>query len=748
MLLKLDNLAEIGRFTSLRHKAPQFSKLALIYARNAHGKSTICAILNSAATGEVAMVGARKRLGSVAAPTASFLWGADLVSFAAGAWNRCPGPLHVFDQEYVEKNVHIAGSVTRANKRQLLQVVVGEPGILLAAEIEQLDAELKQIAADQAAATRVIQAAHKAVTNVEAYCAGAVPEDIDARIDQRQRGVQLARRAAAVGQRSDLQKIQALDLAIYEDELAASIDGVSASAAQQVAQHIEQHAMAAAGARWLKFGVEHTLGTECPYCTQDTSTVPLVAAFKGYFSDAYGQHAQRIEETQKALQTSYGEHGQALDGALEKLLADVPFWAEVSELPVHPSLTADDRKTIGEAIKALRDAFDLKVASPLEALSLGDERNRAAQGLAALAAFNQQLDACASAIAQARADAANADLAKAMQMLDLHQAWKAKGSEPMKSEAEGFNRRKARQGEIATKKAELQQQLKNYVAQTVTSRQGEINRLLRRFGANFEVSDTKASFVGREPNTEFSVVLGRHTIKAGEESDEAPSFKTVLSAGDKFTLALAFFLTQVRADPRLADAAIILDDPFSSQDMQRQFETASEVRSLSAAACQVVVLSHDPRFLHLIEKDVEDASCSTFQIVFDDDTTAAIKEWSSAKELETLYVRQAERIRYNADTGNFLKGCSAESLVKELRPFTEEFVKLRYPGRFGPLVMLEAMADEIAAAGQGDPLFKDVADLKALNVYSRQYMHGGAAPPDPDQLRAQCGRIVDIIGHY
>jgi hypothetical protein len=34
MPLKLDAIEEIGRFSSLKHKAPQFGQLALVFARN------------------------------------------------------------------------------------------------------------------------------------------------------------------------------------------------------------------------------------------------------------------------------------------------------------------------------------------------------------------------------------------------------------------------------------------------------------------------------------------------------------------------------------------------------------------------------------------------------------------------------------------------------------------------------------------------------------------------------------------
>jgi wobble nucleotide-excising tRNase len=215
-----------------------------------------------------------------------------------------------------------------------------------------------------------------------------------------------------------------------------------------------------------------------------------------------------------------------------------------------------------------------------------------------------------------------------------------------------------------------------------------------------------------------------------------------------FTLALALFFVQVRADPRLQQSVVVLDDPFSSQDMQRQWETGSQIRQLAREACQVLVFSHDPRFLHLIEKDADPRTCSSFQLSFESDSEAAIKQWSASDELQTNYVRQAERIRHYANAGQFLADTNVDSLITDLRPFLEDFIKLRFPGRFGPLQMLDEMVGLIEGTGVDDPLYRDVRDLRALNEYTRANHHGGASRPDRDALRAQCRRVISILGRY
>lgn len=158
------------------------------------------------------------------------------------------------------------------------------------------------------------------------------------------------------------------------------------------------------------------------------------------------------------------------------------------------------------------------------------------------------------------------------------------------------------------------------------------------------------------------------------------------------------------------------------------------------------MLSHDPRFLALIEKN--SSATSAFQLMCDDAGVGTISNWSSADELKDIYVRQAERIREYAATGKCLPGSSEETLIKDLRPFLEDFVRARFPSRFAPLVMLDAMTNEIEASGQGDPFFRNVSAFRAINEYSRDNMHAGGSVPDPGQLRAQCKRINSIVGSY
>jgi hypothetical protein len=83
-----------------------------------------------------------------------------------------------------------------------------------------------------------------------------------------------------------------------------------------------------------------------------------------------------------------------------------------------------------------------------------------------------------------------------------------------------------------------------------------------------------------------------------------------------------------------------------------------------------------------------------------------------------------------------------------MRPFLEDYLRHRFPGRFHDMAHLPDMTKAISDAGPSDPMFCCASDLTALNEYTRPEMHGGAKVPDVDELWAQAQRVDRVIGSY
>lgn len=748
MLHKFRSVEEIGRFTKLTHKAEPLARLSLIFARNGYGKSTLCSILRSASDGNPDHITARRRLGAISDSRVDSVWASgSTIAYSAGKWNGCPGKIHVFDQEYVSKNLHLGDSVTRENKRSLLPVVLGDEGVELAEKVNALDREQRDVDGTRKDHAAIIMARCKVIASndVLAFCQAEMPGDLQVKTAAQMQRVELARQAAVVKQKRNPLVLALGVLTQAEAILAEGLDGVGETASMLVKEHLARQKLGDRAQGWLEYGASHSCGAECPYCGQKTTDVALVAAYGTYFSEAFKTLKSRVDQLAQDL-------GEVSVVEIEEQLrtndTDFVYWSQLCELGAVPAISADERTANSNAFMLLRAIVRAKQQNPLEPLVFGLDAGPIREMIERLSIYNERVTASSVIIDQARADTAQADVPKAEAILAKWVAMAEKMIEPVKSAVTGFLEAEARLSAIKEEKAIAQTALKNYTATTMTVRQGAVNEVLSDFGASFRVVDTKTSFVGREPNTEFAIELGIHKVKAGDRSDVEPSFKTVLSAGDKSTLALAFFLAQIDADPSLANAVVVFDDPFSSQDMDRQFQTTSYIRSISAKACQIIVLSHDPRFLQLIEKNADNASTRAFQLQCSDGGDGTIASWSSADELKTLYVQQSEMIREYATHQKILKQQTLNTVHQAIRPFLEDYLRLRFPGRFPDQAHIFEMANTLKEAGEGDPMADSVPDLLALNEYTRTNMHGGGSAPVPGELRAHCKKVVAIIGSY
>ncbi|WP_038366275.1 AAA family ATPase [Bosea sp. UNC402CLCol] len=747
MLLRFKSVEQIGRFSKLTQRAEPLAKLSLVFALNGHGKSTLCSILRSAADGKSEHITARRRLGALADSRVESLWATGTFAYSAGKWNGCPGKIHIFDQEFISKNLHVGDSVTRDNKRSLLPIVLGDHGVALANQVNALDKEQRDVDDKRRAEARIIMARCKGISDAEmaAFCKAEVPADLGEKIRGAVQRVELAKQAAVIKQKRNPNPLPLGDLGNVAETLSQTLDGVNENAADLVARHLATHHLGEKAHAWLEYGTRHSPVAECPYCAQGTVGLPLVSAYRAFFSEAFKQLKERIDEVSNILD-------QLTSAALEERIrindAEYAYWAKVCDLPSPPSLSAMQQELVGAALSRLKAVVNIKRGNPLEACGFGDDSENIERALGLLAAYNHQVSESNAIIEAARAETDEADVHR---VENVHLKWLAmeeKASEPVKSAVAAYSAAETRLEAIRGEKSTAQAALKSYTQTTMDARQAAVNDLLSDFGASFRIVDAKTSFAGREPNTEFALELGTHKVRAGDKSATEPSFKTVLSSGDKTTLALAFFIAQIEADLDLKDAVVIFDDPFNSQDMDRQFQTTSHIRSVCEKACQTLVLSHDPRFLQLIEKNGRHLPLRTFQLRSNDAGEGTLAAWSSDDELKSLYLQQSQAIREYASHQNLLPGLTLNSVHQSIRPFLEDYLRLRFPGRFPDQCFISDMAVEIQKAGSSDPMAAHVSDLFALNEYTRPNMHGGGTNPQPTELRAHCRKVVAIVGSY
>ncbi len=153
-----------------------------------------------------------------------------------------------------------------------------------------------------------------------------------------------------------------------------------------------------------------------------------------------------------------------------------------------------------------------------------------------------------------------------------------------------------------------------------------VNHYLSRFGASFIISKITNSMQGNVGQSDYGLLIKGETVLRGRgrQADAIPTFRNTLSAGDKTTLALAFFLAKLDSDTTLNCKTLVVDDPLSSHDSHRRRETVNAIKDLCGRCLQVIVLSHDDFLLREVERRCVGVPCAAFEIDFDGGD-----EWSS-----------------------------------------------------------------------------------------------------------------------
>src|SRR5438094_3616022 len=141
MIKKVIKIKNVGRFVNCDANGDvELKRYNLLFAENGRGKTTLCAILRSLQSGEAAHVIGRTTLGGTDTPEINIPMNSGGNStFSQGAWNRTVPEIAIFDATFVSENVHSGDIVDVEHRRSLYSVIVGEEGVKLAKQIDDLD---------------------------------------------------------------------------------------------------------------------------------------------------------------------------------------------------------------------------------------------------------------------------------------------------------------------------------------------------------------------------------------------------------------------------------------------------------------------------------------------------------------------------------------------------------------------------------------------------------------------------------
>jgi wobble nucleotide-excising tRNase len=732
MIRKIISIKNVGRFLNYKYSGDvELKRYSLVFAENGRGKTTFCAILRSLQSGMSSHVLGRTTLGTGGEPEIKVLSDDKTISFNSDGWSATVPNLSIFDSTFVSENVYSGDTVELAHRRNLHNVIVGEQGVTLNRLIEQLDDASRKKSTEIREKRAVVQAIVPQELTVEQFLEIQEDPSIDAKIARKETELQAVKKVDQIRERAGLSDLILPALPDgFAELLGKTIEGIAIDAERQVRRQIEAHAMHERGEPWLSEGFDY-IGdtTACPFCGQPLDGVDLINAYKAYFSKNYKALQAEIIALHHTIETAFADLEIAkIERTLDQNVAAFEFWSQYCDFTTSAFSEATG---IGEILRTLRQTalalLEEKSASPLDRVTI-DEVFTAAHGALVVAqtnaaSYNLTVNKMNAAIEAKRTATAAADVRIVETALALRKAIK-KRHEPITSAVckEYLDALKEKE-EIENKKTRAKEKLDNHTKAVIDRYESTINGLLDVFQAGFRITGTKQGYPGGVASLSYQILINDTAIEIGDSETpiNRPSFKNTLSSGDRSTLALAFFLSQIEHDPERANKIVVFDDPFNSQDSFRKDHTVQKIKQCGESCCQVIVLSHDLGFLQRLWKRLAPltADRKSLQFARIGLNNTKICEWDIELATQNQYVLDCNVLANYHTTGEG----NPRDLVTKLRPILETHCRKVSPGEFvgDPL---GTIIGKVRAAGVAHQLYPLLDDLDVLNEYTRRYHHG------------------------
>jgi wobble nucleotide-excising tRNase len=733
MIKRFNLIRNIGQFDSVHDGAQlELDRLALVYAENGRGKTTISAILRSLQSGSAATILERTRLGSTHPPHVVIEMGnaPSPTVFQNGAWSRAVPEVVIYDDVFVDENVYSGLSVDANHRQNLNEVILGSQGVALNRELQQRVQRIEAHNHDLRVRAEAIPAAERGALSVDDFCALPMQADMQDALNDSTHALAAVIESETIKRTELLEEIAipAIDLASIQATCERSLEAIDSAAAMRVEEQLRR--LGAGSAPWLAEGSakihDDQHGRPCPFCTQSTATIELVDSYRAYFSSEYSQLKSDISTAQATIETVHALPARdRVAAAMATLIERRQYWARFADLPEIDFDAPDAVADWADAARQAHEVLDVKSRSPLERIRLPERllaaaarleevRNRVATLNDVIAEMNRSIAIVKERAAAGNAAAIEADIRR-LRMIG------ARYSEPMATACQDYQDEKQAKTQTEALRDQARTALDVYRTATFPAYETSINLYLQRLSAEFRVGSVTSTTNRGGASCTYNVIVNQLPVAVGSNQAGAPSFRNVLSAGDRNTLALAVFFAALDRDPALATRIVLVDDPMTSLDEHRLLVTAQELRRTARRAAQVIVLSHDKPFLFRVWEGADRTSRSALSIVRCAQGST-FQAWDVTAETITEHDRRhaAMRTYIETNTGN------ARSIAEGLRPILEVYLRAAYPDSFGPGALLGQFIDRVRPLS-GTPIEilsgADVSELQDLKEYANRFHH-------------------------
>ena len=598
----------------------------------------------------------------------------------------------VFDDIFVDENICSGLAVGSDHRQRLHEFILGAHGVALNRALEEAVAEVEAHNRELREAADAIPAAALAGISVDDFCGLPNIPHVDGAIQDAERNFAAAREQQSIrlADRFDPFLLPSIDLGEVLALLAKSIEDVDPRAVMEVEDHIER--IGEDGEAWVASGVArinaHNLES-CPFCAQGLAGSTVFEHYRAYFSAAYEELKAYLAQARDEFARAHGtgasgdfDLAAAFERAIRLAVERRQFWSRFTDVPEILLDTAKVSRAWSAARALVLSVLQTKINMPLQPLGLG---RGGAQTIAEyeqcrleVEELSNRLQEANAAIAVVKEQAAAGNIAALQRDVARLQASRARHSAAIEPLCDDYLTARSSKVAAEQRRDAARAALTQYRQTIFPAYQVAINEYLRKFNAAFRVSEVTVQNTRAGSACTYSVLINNQQVPVS-----GSGFRASLSAGDRNTLALAFFFASLDQDQSLADKIVVIDDPVSSLDEHRSLTTVQELRRLMERVGQVIVLSHNKPFLCNVWEGTDDTLRAALEVVRDGDGST-IQGWDVNRDMITEHDRRHELLRNYVETAS----PNAREVAQALRPVLESFCRVAYPLHFPPGTML------------------------------------------------------------
>ena len=736
MIRHIKLLRNIGTFNSDSNIASlRLGNIILIHGENGRGKTTLAAVLRSLVTGEATPINERRRLGSSHPPHMIFECEGDpsIVKFEDEAWNRTLSELKIFDDLFVDQNVYSGLDVASKHRQNLHEVILGDQGVTLNRRLGGLVEDVREHNAKLQTISGTIPTHVRCDFSIDEFCALREIDNVESEIRHAEREWEAALNEGKIRTASPFLEIELpeIDIDNLRQVLMSDLPELDAAAAERVYSHLKS--LGGDGESWLADGINRMKQSNeltCPFCGQNLDGLRLVEHYRAYFSENYEALKKKIAEVQKDINEVHSSNAQLeFQRALTKCKDNQRFWSQYCDIGPIDTVPEEILQAWTSVREMVSSQMETKLAAPLERQELSEDLG------VALKSYNdcrQTIKELCDRLLSAndlisdvkrRVQAGEPDEIKVK--LNKLRASKARFSFEWASLCDSYLEEKRDKVKTETTRDKTRTELEHYRTAIFPELQDGVNAYLERFNAGFRLDKLAPGNIGSGSGATctYNLVINDVPIEVRREVDPSgtPSFRNAMSAGDRSTLALAFFFSSLDQNSKLSETVVVIDDPISSLDEHRARTTVQEVRKLVNRSKQLIVLSHNKRFLCNIWEKVRSQDCVPLEIIRDGDHSK-LQEWDVTQDAWTEHDYRHELLKQCAASTS----SSSREAAQAIRMHLEGYLRVACPADFQPGRPLGQFVDNCRQGlNRGEAILnaKMTQELEELIEYANLFHH-------------------------